>query len=190
MWGEGRQAVYDPDRSMLFTLYTRQRPQPHAFVHTLSLADGWAYCIDLPEPFGHGPAAGHTIARSPFGGALYTIDATSGSIAVIDPSALAVSRVGKIAAGSGAAASVMMPDERTLFLSAGGTLARLDPVDLSTTNRWTVPAPVRGIAAGPDGQRIYVGQPDSVLALEPAGGAVVDSIKISGLKKLRHAGTA
>jgi hypothetical protein len=211
MWGEGRQAVYDAGRSMLFTLYTQQRPdrppadaaqrspqssgrnreaQVHAFVHTLSLADGWAYCVDLPEPFGQGPAAGHTIARSPVSGVLYAIDATSGSIAVIDPSSLAVSRVGKTGGGSGTAASVMTPDGRTLFLSAGSMLNQLDPTDLSITNQWPLPVPVRGIAAGPDSQRIYVGQPDSILALEPAGGPVVDRIPVSGLKKLRHASTA
>lgn len=78
MRGEGRQAVHDPVRRQLFTLYTHQpdhlhtrelvngardaAPHVHAFVHTLHLTERWAYCIDLPAPFGERDAAGHAIA--------------------------------------------------------------------------------------------------------------------------------
>jgi TAT (twin-arginine translocation) pathway signal sequence len=187
MWGEGRQAVYDERRQILFTLYTRQRPQAHAFVHALNLTAGWAYCVDLPEPFGQGPAAGHTIARAPGSGSLYAFDASSGAIAVIDPDGLSVVQMRTIAPASGAAASVTTPDGQALFLAAGTALTRLDTSGLAVTDQWRVAAPVRGVAAGPDGSRSYVGQPEAVLALDPRTGAVLDRIAVPGLVNLRHA---
>ena len=106
MRGEGRQAVYDGNRDTLFTLYTHQpdhvhtrnlidagareeAPHVHAFVHTLNLGGQWAYCVDLPAPFGENPAAGHAIARDP-GGRVVVVDATSGSGLFIDPDGLTV----------------------------------------------------------------------------------------------------
>lgn len=186
MRGEGRQAVYDQQRKTLFTLYTQQAD--YAFVHTLSLADGWAYCVDLPEPFGRALAAAHTIARSPDGRVLYVTDAATGTIAVIDPDALSITRTAKtepLAAAS--AASTISPDSRLLFVSAGPTVTRLEASALATTGRWSLPAPVRGIAASPDGKRLYVGQPDAVLALDAQTGAVTSRIAVPGLTTLRHA---
>jgi hypothetical protein len=79
MRGQGRRAVLDPDRSMLFTLYTHggdhrhtgnllgvrpDAPNVHAFIHSLHLSQNWAVCIDLPAPFGFTDPAGHTVAMS------------------------------------------------------------------------------------------------------------------------------
>ena len=46
----------------------------HAFVHTLSLDQCFAYCIDLPAPFGEGPAEGHAIAVGRSGGRPVVVD--------------------------------------------------------------------------------------------------------------------
>ena len=84
MRGEGRQAVLSPDRTRLYTLYLHQadhqhtrdllpgRHAPdgttvHAFVHVLSLTEGWAYCLDLPAPFGEPAAGTHALTVSPDG---------------------------------------------------------------------------------------------------------------------------
>ena len=87
MHGEGRQAVLSPDREVLYTLYTHQpghrhtrdliagrRGNVHAFVHVLHLNERWAYCLDLPGPFGTGPASGHAVAVSADGGQLAVVD--------------------------------------------------------------------------------------------------------------------
>jgi hypothetical protein len=185
MRGEGRQAVYDERRHLLFTLYTRQ--SDHAFVHTLSLVDGWAYCVDLPVPFGQGPAAGHAIARTPDGTGVYVVAPGTGAVAAINPDALNVSRTTRIDPATGTTTATASPDSRLLFVGAGDQLVRLDAATLATTNRWTLPAPVRGVAASPGGRRLYVGQPDAILTLDAVTGATVSRVAVPGLVNLRHA---
>ena len=112
MRGDGRQAVLAPDRTTLYTLYTHQpdhqhtrdlisgRPgNVHAFVHTLNLAERWAYCVDLPHPFGEAPASGHAMAISPDGGRLFVADVTSGTVAEISTEELTVRRTATLAQG-------------------------------------------------------------------------------------------
>ena len=66
MRGTRRMHALSPDGNTLYTLYTHQpghlhsrdlaagltesRGDVHAFVHVLSLSEGWAYCLDLPQP--------------------------------------------------------------------------------------------------------------------------------------------
>jgi hypothetical protein len=189
MRGEGRQAVFDGPRQQLFTLYTHQpdhehtrdlinagaregKPDVHAFVHTLSLELGWAYCIDLPDPFGTGPAEGHAIALSPSGTMLFVVDAGSGAVASLDPNpdALTVRRVARFAPVSGAASACFGPDARRLYIAAGTHLLSVDTNTLAVAATWTLPAPARGVAVG--ASAIYVGQPDAIAAVDPANGAV------------------
>jgi len=56
MRGTTVRGVLNADRTVLATLY--RNPNSHdepAFVHILDLVHGWAYCADLPRPFGTGP---------------------------------------------------------------------------------------------------------------------------------------
>ncbi|MFD0741297.1 hypothetical protein ACFQ1L_04590 [Phytohabitans flavus] len=117
MRGQGRQAVYDAGRQQLFTLYTHQpdhvhsrdllagarddAPHVHAFVHTLNLGARWAYCIDLPEPFGVRAAERHAIALSGDGQRLCVVDAVTSTVAVIDPTGLNVVSTMPLAAPTG-----------------------------------------------------------------------------------------
>lgn len=202
MRGEGRQAVYDPHLRRLFTLYTHQpdhlhtrdlvagarggAPHVHAFVHTLSLAEGWAFCVDLPSPFGEGTAAGHAIALSPDGSRLYVIDATSTSVAEIDPSALNVVTVrdfGPTAGSVGAASAVVTSDGR-LLIGAGREVVTMPAAASGSVARWSTPGVVRGVAT--TGSHAYVGQDGAVLRLDRATGRVEHRVAVPGLRTLRQ----
>jgi len=56
MRGTTVRGVLNADRTVLATLYRNpDSPDEPAFVHILDLVHGWAYCADLPPPFGTGP---------------------------------------------------------------------------------------------------------------------------------------
>ncbi|HZN18811.1 MAG TPA: hypothetical protein VFB84_11640 [Micromonosporaceae bacterium] len=205
MRGDGRQAVYDPARKMLYTLYTHQpghqhtrdllgarpgRPDVHAFVHSLHLEQGWAYCVDLSAPFGESPASGHTLA---LGRQVYVVSTADRMVTSIAPDSLQVSGVtpydppgagGAAARGSAAMAAtadgriVIGVDDRVSVVPAGG-----GPPLLS----WSVTPPVRGVALAPTGDRVYVGLDGAVAAYELAHGREVARVGVPGLVELRLA---
>jgi hypothetical protein len=196
MRGEGRQAVFDPTRKLLFTLYTHQpdhkhtrdlvnpsaregKPHVHAFVHTLSVELGWAYCIDLPDPFGNGPTAGHAIVRSPSGSRLFVIDGGSGAVALIDPDQQEVRRVARFAPITGTSTACFSADALRVLLASGNAVTVLDTGSLEVVATWQLPGPAAGIAASD--QRVYVGQAGAVLVLDPATGAVRRRLPVDGL---------
>jgi hypothetical protein len=205
MRGEGRQSVYGQSQQTLFTLYTHQpdhlhtrdllagartdKPHVHAFVHSLNLSQGWAYCIDLPAPFGEHPAAGHAIALSPSGSRLVVVDAPGGAVALIDPVNLTVESVTRFAPlpeSAGEAATVLTPDAGRLLVAAGGTVVMLPVHGGEPIGRSTYDTPVRGIALSNDGKRLYVGQTDHVVSKDPAGSAVPTRIAAAGLRKVQR----
>jgi hypothetical protein len=56
MHGTTVRGVLNADRTVLATLYRNPGDDDEpAFVHILDLVHGWAYCADLPPPFGTGP---------------------------------------------------------------------------------------------------------------------------------------
>ncbi|HEY3008800.1 MAG TPA: hypothetical protein VGJ63_12170 [Micromonosporaceae bacterium] len=205
MRGEGRQAVFDRSRHMLFTLYTHQpdhlhtrdliagarpgSPGVHAFVHSLHLAEQWAYCIDLPAPFGDGPAAGHAIALSPDGSRLYIVDASRGSIAEIDPDSLTVLAQRRFTADAGPggeAAAAVTSDGRHLLVGGRGIAAvPLAGATDSDVPPWVAtPSPVRGLAVA--GDRAYIGQEAAVLWRDVRTGRTIGRAPVPGLVRLRH----
>lgn len=192
MSGIGRQAVLSPDRQVLYTLYTHQpghqhtrnliagtRAEVHAFVHVLHLVQRWAYCLDLPHPFGAGPAAGHAIAADRE--RLAVVDVSSGSLAYADPQTLTIDRVVAAPKAAAEASLVLTPDGRTM-VGAGGAVTVLG----GAGTRWAVPGPVRGLGLSPDGARLYVGGAGEVLWLDTASGAVRGRVPVPGLTGLRH----
>jgi DNA-binding beta-propeller fold protein YncE len=201
MQGEGRQAVFAPGAQTLYTLYTHQpdhqhtrdllaggRKTPvHAFVHTLDLQVGWAYCIDLPDPFGHGPAEGHTIAISPEGRRLFIADRSSGKLAIVNAADLTVTKVVPIPTGTGSASSAVSPDGAKLYL--GGD-SRVHVVDLGTFavgKAWNVGGTVRGLAVSKDGQRLLVGYPGGVGWRYAGSGLELGRLGVPGLTDLLRA---
>lgn len=66
----------------------------HAFVHVLSLDQRWAYCLDLPEPFGLGPPRSHAMALDSEARRLYVFDASTGRVVVASTDDLQIKRGG------------------------------------------------------------------------------------------------
>ncbi|WP_199516453.1 hypothetical protein [Nucisporomicrobium flavum] len=194
MRGEGRQAVLSPDRQTLYTLYTHQpghqhtrnllagtRSDVHAFVHVLHLEQRWAYCLDLPHPFGEGPAESHAIAIDPDGRRLAVVDLASGSLAYADTHRLAITSVISVPKGAGTAAVAL--DASRTFLGAGRTVTLLEG---GGTSRWTVPSPLRGLHLNHAGDLLYAGGTDEIVWLDAASGAIRGRVRVPGLQTLRH----
>jgi hypothetical protein len=198
MRGEGRQAVLSADRKLLYTLYTHQpghqhtrdliagRPgNVHAFVHVLNLVERWAYCLDLPHPFGEGPAEGHAVALGSGGRRLAVVDMTSGSLAYADTTTLTIERVATIPAAAGATSLAFAPDGRA-FVGAGPTVTVLSSGADAVTARWSVPGPVRGLGLSGDATRVYAGVSDEIVWLDAASGALRGRAAVDGLTALRN----
>jgi hypothetical protein len=200
MRGEGRQAVFAPSRQTLYTLYTHQPDHQHtrdllaggresavhAFVHTLNLTEGWAYCLDLPEEFGQGPTAGHALAVGADGRQLFVADLTSGRLAVADTEQLKVDRVVPIPTGTGTAFAVVAPGGGSLFLGAGSVVRAVRLPELRVAASWEVGGEVRGLALSGDGSRLFVGLPGAVAWRDPGTGAERGRLAVAGLTGLRR----
>lgn len=218
MRGEGRQAVYDSRRNRLFTLYTHQpdhvhtrdriaaatdpngagarddAPHVHAFVHTLDLTERWAFCVDLPAPFGERAATGHTIALNRDGSRLYVADTGTSTLATIDPEGLTVMDSVRFDTLTGTGGSDSAAPAAAAFDGAGMLLVGVgrEVVGMAVTAgggtdpRWSTPAEIRGLAGPPDGTRLYVGQPNAVLRVDAGTGAVRQRIDVPGLVALRQ----
>jgi hypothetical protein len=194
MRGEGRLAAFGPGLAVLYTLYTHQPGHEHtrdliagtnhevnAFVHTLQLDQHWAYCVDLPAPFGGGPAPGHTIATAA-DGAVFVADITSGHLAAIDPEALAIKTVTKIPAGTGAASAAATNEHA--FIGADQTVHVVRRSDLAVIASWHLTGAVQGLAANSDGSRLYVGTVGGLAWLDARTGVHQGSLSVPGMTAL------
>jgi hypothetical protein len=66
MHGTSVRGVLNADRTLLATLYRNPgNAKEPAFVHILDLRNGWAYCADLPPPFGTGRVGSDHIELTP-----------------------------------------------------------------------------------------------------------------------------
>jgi hypothetical protein len=179
MRGQGHHAVHDSIRGMLFTLFTHggehqhtgqllgvrpDAPDIHAFIHALSLREGWAVCVDLPAPFGLAPAASHTITSS--SSRVFAVAGEGGVVAEIDPVGLGIAGTSKIPAIHGDAYAVYTD---RLILATG---SRLAGVDLGFA--------VRGLASG---NRLWAGKENAIVAI--ADGGPTEEISVPGLIRLR-----
>lgn len=182
MRGTGRVQVMAPNETRLYTLYTRQpantthgtthihRPgHVHAFVHVLSLNEGWAHCVDLPMPFGAGAATGHAIAVTPDGGHVYVVDGSTGTVVAIDTGRLARPTTTESLDLSSDEPAIAASSER-VYVAAGDEVVVLDAPGLEEIYRWTLPAGATGVALSEDGARLYVTTTDELLGLDAATG--------------------
>ena len=198
MRGDGRRAVLSPDRQVLYTLYTHQpdhrhtrdlvagRPGgAHAFVHVLHLTERWAFCLDLPDPFGHGPAGAAAMALRPDGRRLVVADLAGGRLAEADTGALTVTTVIAVPTASGPA-SVAAVSDRT-FLGLDGTVTVVDHASGSATPFWTAPGEIRGLAVAGAGTRLVVADPDGVTWVRLDTGEAAGRVPVDGLTELLHA---
>lgn len=197
MRGEGRQAVFDTQRQRLFTLYSHQpdhqhvrdllhpgardgKPDVHAFVHTLSVADAWAVCVDLPAAFGTGAVEGLTIAQH--GDEVWVADAGKGVFAVIAADALAVVQEGSFAPVTGRARLAVTGS--AAYLAVGRQVHVIDTASKSVRATWPLPGDAKGVAASEG--RLYVGQADAVHRRHPATGAAMGTVAVPGLTAVEH----
>ncbi|MEV4507769.1 hypothetical protein AB0K00_02260 [Dactylosporangium sp. NPDC049525] len=196
MRGEGRQAVFDAKRERLFTLYSHQpdhqhvrdllhpeaqngardgKPDVHAFVHTLSVADGWAVCVDLPSSFGTGAVEGLTIAQH--NDEVWVADAGKGVLAVINADALVVVHEQSFPPLAGRARLAVSGS--AAYLAAGRQVHVFDVGSKEVRATWALPAEARGVAVS--GSHLYVGQPGAVQRRDPATGATTSTVAVPGL---------
>jgi YVTN family beta-propeller protein len=207
MRGTRRMHTLSPDGNTLYTLYTHQpghlhsrdlaaglttaRGDVHAFVHVLSLSEGWAYCLDLPQPFGIGPASAHALALSPDGGRLYVADRSSGKVVLADTSQLAVRAMVDVGADTRAdqtvAAAQVGPDG-ALFVSSASDILVLDPRSLAVLRRLPLPGIPTGLGLSADGQRLFLSTADTVFAVDPQKGFQLGSIAAPGSERIEHVG--
>jgi hypothetical protein len=198
MRGEGRQAVLRPGGNVLYTLYTHQPDHQHtrdivagrasgvhAFIHVLHLVERWAYCLDLPEPFGHGPAAGHALAVSRDTRWLMVADVTSGRLAFADAESLTISRTVALPAGGGTA-SVAAGAGRC-FVGCGESIHVVDEATGGVTGTWNAGGEIRGLGVSLDGARLYVARPDGIAWLDSWSGEHLDWALVSGVLSVRCA---
>ncbi|NMO50776.1 hypothetical protein HH310_06155 [Actinoplanes sp. TBRC 11911] len=198
MRGEGRQAVLSADRQMLYTLYTHQpghqhtrnllagtRADVHAFVHCLHLMLRWAYCLDLPHPFGSGPPSAYALAADDRH--IAVLDASSGSLAYASTTDLTLQSVTEVPfpVRSGPAGLALSPDGRVMA-AAGRSVTVLEKASPGVKARWTLPGGVQGMALSADGARLYAGAPNAVTWLDTATGTEAGTTRVNGLTALRH----
>jgi DNA-binding beta-propeller fold protein YncE len=150
----------------------------------LNLQECWAYCLDLPSPFGEGPAEGHAMAISPDGLRLSVADATSGSLVQANTQSLAIERVAAIGAAESSTAALASAGPR-VFVGAGPQVRVVDEAG-TVTARWSVAGDVRGLGLSRDGTRLYAGGTDEIVWLDTATGTQRGRVPVAGLTGLRH----
>lgn len=195
MSGEGRMAVYAPNRQVLYTLYTHQpdhrhtrdliagRPgNVHAFVHTLHLGEQWAFCVDLPAPFGEGPGPGHALAINPEGSEFYVADVTGGRLAVVGTEQLSIRQTIDGPKGTGTAYAVAT--FRQVLVAVGSTVHVLPRDAAPVWGSWDAGGVVRGLGASPDGKRVYAALPDALAWFDAATGQRLGTLAVPGLSAL------
>jgi DNA-binding beta-propeller fold protein YncE len=168
MAGTARTHALAPDGRRLYTLYTTGDPAAGtatAFVHVLDLDEQWAFCVDLPIPFGTvGGGARMTIAVSPDSSKVYVADLAGGAVAEIDASTLAVSAMARFdnLLPSDAAASSTVASDGSLWLGQGGAAVAIDASLGGVTSQVFTPEDVTGVALSADAHRLYLGQSETI----------------------------
>ena len=190
--------VAAPDDGRLYTLYTNQ-PAAYAagaqadapgaamendvaFVHTLSLGDGWAFCADLPDPFGVGDLDAKAIAVSPDGRFVYVVDTERGLVATMSAKRLEASEARPVdlgLAGGGPTSAEIGPDG-ALYVGRGTGVVAVDPRSLAVERRWSVGGPVTGLAFSPDGARLYAAEGGRIELLDAASGTSLGTTSAPG----------
>jgi DNA-binding beta-propeller fold protein YncE len=144
----------------------------------------WAYCVDLPAPFGLDPNSSHAIAIEPGGSRLFVVDAAAGKLAVVDTESLEVRRVLDVPKEAGPAYATFAAN--TLFIAAGTAMVPVAGRDLVPGPARGLPAPVTGLASSVDGQRVYVGMADAVEWYD-GGANRLGRVPVKGLTGVRQA---
>jgi hypothetical protein len=199
MSGTRLEQAASADGTMLYTLYTT-RPPGHvaaggasgehvAFVHTLSLDEGWAHCVPLPEELWGGDPADQAMAISADGSLLYVVDTARRVVAAMDTTSLEMTGTDGVELApdqEGETRAVIGPDG-ALVVASGSGVVSLDAETLLPIDGWTFGAPVVALGTGP--REVYVAVPGVVHAVSPGGdradaemrAPVVDELSFVGM---------
>jgi hypothetical protein len=184
MSGTRLMQIASPDGTGLYTLYTSESAAGYhaagdasgsavAFVHTLSLDEGWAHCVGLPRELWGGNPQDEALAISPGGGLLYVVDVARGVVAVMDTQRLRTDRMTEVdfgPVGDGTTHAAVSPDGRTLIVANGTRVVALDTETLVPERSWTTASSVTGLGFSVDGLRLYAAGLDGIEVLDPSSG--------------------
>ena len=195
-----------PDGTTLYTLYTSQPPayareytpaqaqagRPVAFIHTLSLHEGWAHCIGLPKPLWGGDPTHEALAVALSNGPVYVVDTARGVVASMNTNDLTIERTTRVSFGAPShaqAKAAVSSDGLTLFVANGSQLVAIDTTSLRPRLRWTAAGPVRGLGTSADGLHLYAAMQDEVAVMDPSTGREMGMLPAPTTNEIRYVGT-
>jgi outer membrane protein assembly factor BamB len=200
--------VLGPDGNQLYTLYSSRRPAyvdhvhgatdkgvPVAFVHVLSLDEGWAFCAGVPKAFWGQPAGAQAVAASPDGARLYIVDSDRGHVSVMDTGTFDILRTEAVRIGSAPPEgtwAMVAPDGGTLFVGSAADDSVVVAIDTSTFEpvaRRPISGRASGIGLSRDGRRLYVSLGPRVALLDSHTGAELASVPFSGADSIVQVST-
>ena len=178
MRGTARTQVYSPDGKRLYTYYqifgepyVEDGEQPYsAFVHVLDLEEGWAHCVDLPQPFGTGPAVEPALAVSPDGSKAYVGDQGLGLLAEVDTQNLKVTRTHKLTPDDEFYTGAATVTDASLWLAFGAKVTEIDTATLNEGMSFTTGGAVTAIRREADGDRLFVALPNRLAIYDSQSG--------------------
>jgi hypothetical protein len=189
------QQVLSPNADQLYTLYSSARPgyAPHhapvpngatvSFVHVLSLQDGWAHCVGLPEELWDRPASEQAMATSPNGRLLYLADPTLGLVTVMDTASLEIRTYSIDLSVSGVrrTSAVVSGDGSALFVATASEhsgIIRIDTDTFEVVRTWATDD-VSGLGLSTDGERLYVASDDRVEVMDATTGSGLAGVAVA-----------
>jgi hypothetical protein len=189
------QQLISPNADQLYTLYSSARPgyAPHhaavpndatvSFVHVLSLQEGWAPCVGLPEQLWDRPASEQAMATSPNGRLLYIVDATLGLVTVMDTASLEIrtAPIDLAVPGVRHTSAVVSANGSALFVATAGErsgITRIDTDTFEVLRTWETDD-VSGLGLSADGERLYVAFDDRVEVMDATTGSELAGVAVA-----------
>jgi hypothetical protein len=196
MSGTRLEQVASPDGRMLYTLYTTEpaayagahahEADPVAFIHTLSLEEGWAHCIALPKALWGGDPLNEAMALSPDGDRLHVVDTARDLVAIMDTHSIKMASIDVDFPAVGGPAQASAGGDAQLYASGGTWLINVNVWRRSTAGHRTMPEAISGLGTGPGG--LYVALPHGVEVLSPDLRRRVASIPSPAVDDLDYVG--